>query len=305
MIRFDRDLLQAFEDQLKPWDPESGRIPAKILGYGEISAVLQIPGMDHLAFKRLPPFESPAQRQAYRAAVEAYCDLLQNKHHVEVVDYRCVELDNRAGEPILYIAQPLLPAQAIGNQFLRSCSDQQFNELLTEILQRLLRIWQANERNGPAELVGLDAQVSNWAYWPASEKHATRLQYFDISTPFIRRHGRETLQPEIFLKSVPSFLVWLVRWAFLQQVLDRYYDLRLVLIDFVANFHKEKLQHRIDAAVAGINAFLQGPAAALKIAPLQRKEIDKYYREDAFIWTIFLNFRRLDRFLKTRLLRQT
>jgi hypothetical protein len=41
-----------------------------------------------------------------------------------------------------------------------------------------------------------------------------------------------------------------------------------------------------------------------EIKPLSRSEIVAYYKNDAFIWTAFLSLRRMDRFMKTRILRQ-
>ena len=34
------------------------------------------------------------------------------------------------------------------------------------------------------------------------------------------------------------------------------------------------------------------------------KDVEKYYREDKMIWQLFLAFRRVDRFLTTKLLRR-
>ena len=38
--------------------------------------------------------------------------------------------------------------------------------------------------------------------------------------------------------------------------------------------------------------------------PLTVGEVEKYYREDKFIWALFLFLRRLDRWLTTKLLRK-
>ncbi|RPI50733.1 MAG: hypothetical protein EHM56_10465, partial [Chloroflexi bacterium] len=59
----DLDLLQEFERGLDPAHPERSRIPAQILGYGEISTVLEIGAgpQRELAYKRLPMFRSEAE----------------------------------------------------------------------------------------------------------------------------------------------------------------------------------------------------------------------------------------------------
>ncbi len=39
-----------------------------------------------------------------------------------------------------------------------------------------------------------------------------------------------------------------------------------------------------------------------QISYLTEAEIEKYYKNDAFIWALFLALRRMDRFIKTRML---
>ena len=53
------------------------------------------------------------------------------------------------------------------------------------------------------------------------------------------------------------------------------------------------------AALAAINRRLP-PGSA----PLTLGEVNHYYREDKMLWRLFLAFRRIDRWLKTRLLRR-
>ena len=55
----------------------------------------------------------------------------------------------------------------------------------------------------------------------------------------------------------------------------------------------------VPAAVDTINRCFSDAAGALT-----EKEVEKYYREDKLIWTLFLAFRRFDRFLTTRLRRR-
>src|SRR5512139_2892465 len=74
-------LLQEFERGLYPRQPERSRIPATVLGYGEISTVfaIQAEGLQDLAFKRLPLFRSAAEIEAYRIVYEEYNRLLKDE----------------------------------------------------------------------------------------------------------------------------------------------------------------------------------------------------------------------------------
>jgi len=76
--------------------------------------------------------------------------------------------------------------------------------------------------------------------------------------------------------------------------MNRYYDSRQVLIDLAANLIKEQRPDLIAPAVQLINAYL--PAEEPQVT---QAEVQRYYREDKFIWSIFLAFRKLDRTLTT------
>ena len=45
------------------------------------------------------------------------------------------------------------------------------------------------------------------------------------------------------------------------------------------------------------NDFFTGEAADLEVEPIDEDEVRAYYRDDAFIWSLYLSARRLDRFL--------
>lgn len=59
----EREFLREFEENLNPAKPEKSKVPIRILGYGEISTVFEIPleGYSNIAFKRIPMFRSVEQ----------------------------------------------------------------------------------------------------------------------------------------------------------------------------------------------------------------------------------------------------
>lgn len=299
----DERLLTGFENGLNPARPEKSDIPPVILGYGEISTTFSIPGMPDLAFKRLPPFENARQIASHKAAISRYCGLLAEKGGIRVVDVDFFGLENRFGEHILYVIQPRLPKTSIGHEILKTADYRGLETMMRGVLTPLLRLHQFNRGNTDGLSLGLDGQLSNWGF--AQETSAAVAPvYFDITTPLLRENGRDQMDTAIFLKSCPSFLVWLVRWRFLAEVLDRYHDLRLVLVDLAANFYKEGRQDLIGPVLSIINARLAEDPSAAGISFLIRSEVDRYYQNDAFIWRLFLFLRRLDRFFKTRILRK-
>jgi hypothetical protein len=130
-----------------------------------------------------------------------------------------------------------------------------------------------------------------------------RLWYLDTSTPLFRVEGVEQLDPELLLRSAPAFLAWILRWLFVQEVVDRYYDFHLVAVDLVANFYKEQRPELIPMVVETVNEFFAGEAGALGVKPIAEAEVRSYYREDALIWRLYLGMRKVDRFLRRRVLR--
>ena len=112
------------------------------------------------------------------------------------------------------------------------------------------------------------------------------------------------MDPELFLRSAPSFLTWVLRILYLDEVMDRYYDFRKVVIDLLANCCKEQKPELIPDLVVLANNFFASKAASLKLEPIQEKEVYAYYKEDAMIWRLYLSMRRFDRWLHRYILRQ-
>lgn len=288
------DDLERFEAGLDPLHPERSAVPPRILGYGEISTVLAI-GEDDLACKRMPMFLSEEEIAAYSRAFDLYTAHMTDAG-IELAPGQLVRLQQRCGPYyVLYLVQRRLSPDTIGNQIVRAARRDDAERLLYGVLRELVKVAHFNRRQAGAWTLGVDGQISNWAVTAWAEDGLPVLRYFDITTPLIRRQGVELLDAELFLRSAPSFLRWVLRRFFLQDVLDRYYDLRRVVIDLIANLYKEGRGDLIPLWIACANRFFDQEAAELGVATLQRREIDAYYREDAFIWRFYLAARRIDR----------
>jgi hypothetical protein len=303
MMEVNIDLLEKFENQLNPAFPEKSGMPPTILGYGEISTTFSIDAMPGVAFKRMPPFDRSDQINDYKIALDRYYDLLTENCKIPVSPFGFHELTNRFAEKILYVSQPLLQKTSIGNYILKNGGFSEMAVMVRRVTHHLLFLWKWNQDHMPNESIALDGQISNWSFQFKDDDNCD-IVYFDITTPMFRINNKDQLDTEIFLKSCPSMLVWLVRWQFLQEVLDRYYDTRSVLIDLVANFHKEGRTDLIEGALTVINEMIDEKGLIDQINLLTRSEIDAYYKNDAFIWSLFLALRRMDRAIKTKILRK-
>jgi len=309
-LSVDIDILRQFESGLDPAHPERSQVPARVLGYGEISTVfaIEVDGLRHLAFKRLPIFQSEAEMDRYRLAYDEYNRLLQEDVGLLLPPYGHVAFLSDAGRPIFYIIQGQLPAPSIGHHAIHFLPKDATLTLVRRVLGELRKVWEYNRSQSRVQ-VALDGQISNWSLQGVDESHPeigpdTALRYLDTSTPLFRVEGVEQLDPELFLRSAPSFLAWLLRRLFLQDVVNRYYDFRRVAIDLVANFYKEQRPDLIPPVIDTVNEFVAREAAGWGMQPIAEQEVRSYYREDAFIWSFYLSARKVDRFLRTRLLRR-
>jgi hypothetical protein len=299
-------LLLDFERGLDPSNPQDSKFPCKVLGYGEISTVFEIQaeGLRDLAFKRICIFETLDELDRYIRTYQDYNHKLESDIGVRLPPHGYAVCDT--GRPIFYIIQECLSPASIGNNALRHLSPQEIGLLFRLILRELYKVWGYNLRASDDQ-VGIDGQISNWSIedfdidHPSLSEHTT-LVYIDTSAPFCRLQGVEQFEAELFLRSAPPYLTWILRLLFLKDVMNRYYEPRKVIIDLIANFYKEQRPELIPEMVRMANAFITGEAADLGLQEIRVKEVRDYYREDAIIWSLYLSMRRFDRFVRRKLL---
>jgi len=288
----DPAILVDFEARLDPARPLAADLGASIIGYGEISTVFTLSAADGVVLKRMAGFREP-EVAPYVAAVDRYCQRLTARG-LEVVPTACVPVARAGRHPVVYVVQQALAAHTIGNRVVRDAGDDDVRALLAAVMQRLITVWR---EHADGARVGLDAQISNWAWVDG------RPVYLDVSTPLMRAPEdgmRECLDPNIALRSMPLPLAWVFKLWALQSVLDRYYDLREVIKDIAANFVKEGRPDRVPLALEAAAPLL----AERDLPPLETREVERYYRGDARIWRWFQRARRADRWWARRVLRR-
>jgi len=309
-LNIDQSLLAEFERHLDPRRPEQSEIPAEVLGYGEISTVFEIGAGEQrdLAYKRLPIFENAEELEEYEKIFSQYVRLLTGEVGLRLPPCDQASLTSDTGRLIVFLVQEKLDPDSIGNNAIHLVSQHDTTRLVRQVLRELKKVWELNQRKGRYE-IGIDGQISNWSIVGFDRENPRldeeiRLSYFDTSTPLFRVDGAEQLDPELFLRSAPSFLVWLLRLFFLEDVMTRYYDFHLVAIDLIGNFYKEQLPEYIPGLIDEANDFFETEARGLGVEPITMKQVKSYYREDALIWTLYLSMRKVDRFLRTRIMRK-
>ena len=239
----------------------------------------------------MPLFESKDQARKYANSYDDYVlNLRKSGINLPEDFYKVIEGKNKF---VLYLAQKEILKEDLCQNKLHSQTDEQNLKMLKKIFIEIRKIYDFNQNNKRKIELSIDGQVSNWAI----EKD--ELLYFDTSTPLFKINNVEQMNPELLLNSTPAALRWLIRAFFLQDVMDRYYNIRLVYIDLVANLFKEQKVDLIDSALIGANILLPE-----NIEKITRKEVEKYYKEDKFIWQLFLGLRRTDRWVTNKILRK-
>ncbi len=295
-MNIDIDLLHRFEKQLLPQDLSRSVIPAKILGYGEISSIFIIDNREDIVFKRMPIFSTVDQADEYKRRYFQYCNLLREAGlSVPEDDAVIVEIPGRP--VVIYFAQRRFPDHLLCHRLIHTMTEPEIEEMLISILQAIRKTWQFNNDRKPEFEIAVDAQLSNWVR--TDENGGKGLYLLDTTTPMFRIQGVEQLDVELFLQSIPPFIRWLVRRLDLDDVVNRYYNPTSNLTDVAANLHKEQRPDLIPLFIKNINDFIPEGAKAVV-----RKAVDDYYREDKMIWAALSILRRTDRFITTRLLRK-
>ena len=308
-MKIDIEVLKKLERSIDTYNPEKGEVPIKILGFGEISLVFEIVGdPEQIAYKRIPIFENEKQVNRHIWAYNEYNRILSQDVGLNLPKYDVVWFKDNEDKIQFYCIQEKISSESVGNKVIHDLSTEDVKTLILLVMREMKKVWVYSKNHETLDL-GLDGQISNFAiigYDPNNPKieKDTKLLYFDTSTPMFRKNGIEAMDAELFLESTPSFLRFLVKAAFLDEVIDRYYDWRLVTIDLIANFFKEQKPELIPGIIRQVNKFFKEEASEFNMEPITFEEVQKYYKNDKMIWVIFQNARKIDRFLKTKLFKK-
>lgn len=284
MLTIDPALINTFERQLDPQNLQASAIQAELIGFGEISAIFTLKTCPGVVFKRMPMFNEVSQANKYLHTYHDYCTgLKQAGLQLPADNFVVVEKSERL--TVVYFAQQQYSQENIANKLIHTLSKDRLHHLVQKIITAIYGVWNFNRQHKNNLELALDAQLSNWVYNSATDE----LVYLDTSTPLFKRHGVEQLDPELLLTSAPGFGRAIIRKFFLQGVMERYYSERAVNIDLAANLYKEQRPDLIPLFLEEIN---RRTASAITA-----KELAAYYREDKFIWQLFLALRKMDRWL--------
>jgi hypothetical protein len=257
--------------------------PLEVLGYGEISPVLglRLDG-SALACKRLPPFSGESALEAYRSCFEAQLEAFETGG-IPVLPTVLRRVARPGKGPVAYCVQPLLERDALLPVLMAREPEARTRERVEAVVDFALAYV------SPAR--GLDGQLSYWAVADG------RLAYLDVTTPLLRDEaGRERLDVDVFLASLPWALRVVVKRFVVRGILDNYYSPRGVVRDLLANLVKEGLGDRLPGLVAAVGGRVD--------PPLSLDEVRRHYAEDARTWRLLQRLRHVDRAWQRRVRRR-
>ena len=209
-MKINLELLKDLERSINTIQPEKGKIPIKVLGFGEISLVFEILNdPEHLAYKRIPIFDTEEQVKRHIWAYNAYCQILDKEVGLNLPSYDVAWFKDDNGTIQFYCIQEKITVDSVGNKVIHQITDDEIYILVTLILREMKKVWTYSRKNPKIDL-GLDGQISNFAVINYDAKNPiidlnTKLYYFDTSTPMVRINGAEAMEAVLFLKSAPSF----------------------------------------------------------------------------------------------------
>ena len=278
----EESVLAGFEATIRRALHEDDTSGITVLGYGEVTTVFAIDG--EWACKRMPGFSSKHDAEACAGVIRRYVRAL-TEAGVDVLPTAVQVIESTDGMPVVYCVQPRLDPNALGPMRMRSAT-------LDAALRDLDRILDAVHAAVSPHLAP-DGQLSNWAFV------GERIVYLDVTSPFLRDdEGRDALDWDQYLRSLPSPLRPIAKRWVVPHLLDKYFTLRGQVVDLLGNLQKERLERLAEPFRDHINKRWKLDP------PITRAEVDAYYASDARTYAMLQGARRLDRWVQRRLLRR-
>lgn len=252
----------------------------RVLGYGEITLVVGWPAAEPAwALKRLPPFATRADVDAYERLLGDYLDALAARG-VPVAPTELRVLPGDDGRWCAYLVQPMASPGRMLDAYLADASEADGRRLLARVAETVVR--------GVDERVALDGQISNWML---DERDVPQL--VDVSTPMLRdAAGRDRIDARLFTSVYPWPLrAPLERWI-APSILSGYHDVRSNLTDAASNLLRQNLDRWVPVLLEETGRVLD--------RPITEAEVRRYYRTDTLLWATTERLRRGERWWRRR-----
>jgi hypothetical protein len=286
---------------------------AHAYGFGEISRTVGLvrhttPFVEAIAparvvYKRLAPFTSAELAARYIAMYQDYNRRLREDVGIMVPDFGHRTLRDARGQIVVLVTQALLEPRSNAKEILRGRDAEQCRLLFRMVLDEYRKLIRYNATQAAARFqIGIDGQAPNWAVRNyggdgASLRGDEGLFYMDTNTPMMRTHGQECLPIDFYLQAVPRLFRLMAR-PMARKVLDRYFDPRTILLDFLANTSIHGRGDLVPDFLAEGNAFLQEGLIQPTPRPITGADVERYIASDIATWRLTRSLRKVQEMIE-------
>jgi len=300
------ELIRETELRMRP------QLKVNLLGFGEITRVLDLEGGKlplwcdpetgepiRMVFKKMLPFPTREAAEHHAHWYMEYNRLLRDEVGIEVPPFDVRILGKEPGSVKVYMLQGRIdPERVCVGKFLEQLTPASASIIYGMILEEYSKVYSFNRKHAREGIqIGLDGQIPNWAIKeyrgsPETLTGKESLIYLDTTVPMIRLNGQDVINPEIYFQTLPTFAQKLIKALGLhKEVLNRYYNFRTIMLDFVSNFIVRHRPDLVPVLVELSNEAISSTFREEKWPPITEEEVWKYYREDVFIWRLWRSFK--------------
>jgi hypothetical protein len=233
----------------------------KIIGWGSIS--ISIEWQSRAVVKPLPLFPSRAAFDAYSSVLGNHFQILE-EGNVAVLSTTLQGIERERGAWAGWLIQPRVPPEKLLPQYLRSIGQAEAVASLVNLAGHLTSV--------VSPRFGLDADITNWCV-----DEGGRLHLLDSSTPLLRDgKGRDLLDFDIFLASIPRVLRAPVRRFVLPGLVSKFFERRRLFVDILSGFYSEQLSHLLPEVIPRWNSLVE--------KEMTEEEVLRYKRRNERLW---------------------
>jgi hypothetical protein len=301
--RFHRELTLHLRPQLQ----------RNVLGWGEISTVTEVAGSPfacwrhpetgapmRVVYKKMPPFLNRDDAEAFVGRYLEYNTVLRDEAGIAVPHFEARITEPEAGRVLIFVVQERVDPASVGHEILRDIGAEAAERLYAGILREYAKLFRFNQaRKSHGYQVGLDGQIPNWAVAgfggdPDALTGEEPLLYLDTNVPMIRIDGQDVVSTDMYFQALPGAARWLIkRLKIDQEVMDRYFQTRIIMLDFLGNLIVRHRADLVSRMVELSNEALAGPFAAGGFEPFTLEEVQRYYRSDVATWRLWRSLKLL------------
>ncbi len=292
----------------------SPRLKVNLLGFGEISRVLDLEGSAlslwhdpetgqpvRMVFKKMLPFPSREAAEHHAHWYMEYNRILRDGAGIEVPPFDVRLVGKGSGPVTAYMLQGRVnPEHVCVGRFLEQLTPSSAAVLYRMILREYGKVYRFNKDHAHEGIqLGIDGQIPNWAVKeycgnPEALIGNETLIYLDTTVPMIRVGGKDVIDPEIYFQTLPAFAQKLIKALKLhEEVMNRYYNFRTIMLDFISNFIVRHRPDLVPLLVEMSNEAIRSTFQEENWPPITLEEVRKYYREDVFIWRLWRSLKLL------------